>query len=137
LPLAMLEEVQPPAPKWPGAPGGYLQLSEGYGDEADRARELGWLVRQMLSHHLALLTEPARVARELRQLIGPPQAAQIDSVCTVRARAKKITNAPIGGSARVLFELSRTISVCCERTSARFCGVRLWPVSEGLTLAKI
>ena len=70
LPLALLEEIQPPAPGWPGAPGSYLQLSEAYGDEAARARELGWPVSQMLSHHLALLTEPARVARELRQLIG-------------------------------------------------------------------
>jgi pimeloyl-ACP methyl ester carboxylesterase len=70
LPLALLEEVQPPAPGWPGAPGSYLQLSEAYGDEAARARELGWPVSQLLSHHLALLTEPARVARELRQLIS-------------------------------------------------------------------
>jgi pimeloyl-ACP methyl ester carboxylesterase len=72
LPLAMLEEVQPPAPGWPEARGGYLQLSEAYEDEAARARELGWPVRQMLSHHLALLTEPRGVVRELRQLIGPP-----------------------------------------------------------------
>jgi len=70
LPLALLEEIQPPAPGWPGVPGGYLQLSEAYGGEAARARELGWPVSQMLSHHLALLTEPARVARELRHLIG-------------------------------------------------------------------
>jgi hypothetical protein len=41
-------------------------------DEAARARELGWPVRQMLSHHLALLTEPGRVAHEVRQLIGRP-----------------------------------------------------------------
>jgi pimeloyl-ACP methyl ester carboxylesterase len=72
LPLAMLEEVHPPAPGWPTAPGGYLQLSEAYEGEAARARELGWPVRQMLSHHLALLTEPGRVARELRELIGRP-----------------------------------------------------------------
>jgi len=68
LPLAMLEEVHPPAPGWPDAPGGYLQLSEPYGDEAARARELGWPVSQLLSHHLALLTEPGQVARELVEL---------------------------------------------------------------------
>ena len=72
LPLAMLEEVHPPAPRWPDAPGSYLQLSDAYEDEATRARELGWPVRQMLSHHLALLTEPGRVAREVRELIGRP-----------------------------------------------------------------
>lgn len=72
LPMAMLEEIHPPAPGWPNAPGGYLQLSQAYADEAARARELGWPVRQQLSHHLALLTEPDKVARQLRQLIGQP-----------------------------------------------------------------
>jgi hypothetical protein len=70
LPMAMVEEVQPPAPGWPTAPGGYLQLSEAYEGDAARARELGWPVRRHLSHHLALLTEPGQVAREIRQLIG-------------------------------------------------------------------
>ncbi len=72
LPLAMLEEVHPPAPRWPDAPGGYLQLSDAYEGEAARARDLGWPVRQMLSHHLALLTEPGQVAHEVRELIGRP-----------------------------------------------------------------
>ena len=70
LPLAMFEERYPPAPGWPGAPGGYLQLSEAYEDEAARARDLGWPVRVQLSHHLALLTQPGQVAREIRELIG-------------------------------------------------------------------
>jgi pimeloyl-ACP methyl ester carboxylesterase len=70
LPLAMLEEVHPPAPGWPDAPGGYLQLSGDYEAETARVRELGWPVRQMLSQHLALLTEPGRVALEIRQLIA-------------------------------------------------------------------
>ena len=70
LPLAMFEEIHPPTPGWPNAPGGYLQLSEAYDDEAARARELGWPVRRQLSHHLALLTEPGQVAREVRKLIG-------------------------------------------------------------------
>jgi pimeloyl-ACP methyl ester carboxylesterase len=72
LPMAMLEEIHPPAPGWPAASGGYLQLSEAYEDDAARARELGWPVRQHLSHHLALLTEPGQVARELRTLLGQP-----------------------------------------------------------------
>jgi pimeloyl-ACP methyl ester carboxylesterase len=70
LPLAMFEETHPPLPGWPDAPGGYLQLSEAYEDEAARARELGWPVRRQLSHHLALLSEPGQVAREIRELIG-------------------------------------------------------------------
>ena len=70
LPMALLEEVSPPAPGWPNAPGGYLQLSEVYDDAAAQARQLGWPVRQHPSHHLALLTDPGPVARELRGLIG-------------------------------------------------------------------
>lgn len=70
LPLTMIEEIPPPAPRWPDAPGGYLQLSEAYAGDAAQAAELGWPVRQLPSHHLALLTEPGPVARELRELIG-------------------------------------------------------------------
>lgn len=70
LPMALLEEVSPPVPGWPNAPGGYLQLSEVYDDDAAQAAELGWRVRQHPSHHLALLTDPGQVARELRELVG-------------------------------------------------------------------
>jgi pimeloyl-ACP methyl ester carboxylesterase len=72
LPLAMFEEIHPSVPGWPNASGGYLQLSEAYEDEAARASELGWPVRKRLSHHLALLTEPGQVAREVRELAGRP-----------------------------------------------------------------
>src|ERR1051326_8144446 len=70
LPLAMIEEVPPPVPGWPDAPGGYLQLSEAYAGDAARAGELGWPVRQLPSHHLGLLTQPGPVAGEVRELIG-------------------------------------------------------------------
>jgi hypothetical protein len=70
LPLAMFEEIHPPAPQWPDAPAAYLQLSDGYQDQAARARELGWPVIEQISHHLALLTAPGRVAGSLRELIG-------------------------------------------------------------------
>jgi pimeloyl-ACP methyl ester carboxylesterase len=68
LPLALFEEAQPPAPGWPNAPGGYIQLSEAYDGEAARAGRLGWPVRKQLSHHLALLTAPGQLAREVRKL---------------------------------------------------------------------
>jgi hypothetical protein len=70
LPLAMFEEVHPPAPRWPDAPTAYLQLSEAYADQAARARELGWPVAQLMSHHLAPLTHPALVAESLHELLG-------------------------------------------------------------------
>jgi hypothetical protein len=70
LPLAMFEEVHPPAPQWPDALGAYLLLSEAYQNEAARAAELGWPVTRQMSHHLALLTDPGRVAGSLHELIG-------------------------------------------------------------------
>jgi hypothetical protein len=69
LPLAMFEEVHPPAPQWPDAQAAYLQLSEAYEDEAAKARELGWPVAQRMSHHLASLTDSALVAESLRELL--------------------------------------------------------------------
>jgi hypothetical protein len=73
LPLAMFEEVQPAAPQWPGAPAAYLLLSEAYEDQAARARELGWPVTQLASHHLAPLTDPGLVAESLRELLDQLQ----------------------------------------------------------------
>jgi hypothetical protein len=70
LPLAMFDEVQPPAAQWPDAPAAYLQLSEAYGDEAAKAAKLGWPVAERMSHHLAPLTDPALVTESLRELLG-------------------------------------------------------------------
>jgi Alpha/beta hydrolase family len=70
LPLAMFDEVQPPAPQWPDAPAAYLQLSEAYGDEAAKAAKLGWPVAERMSHHLAPLTDSALVTESLRELLG-------------------------------------------------------------------
>jgi len=70
VPLAMFEEVHPPAPRWPDAPAAYLPLSEAYEDEAARARELGWPVARQISHHLAPLTEPGVVAGSVHELLG-------------------------------------------------------------------
>ena len=71
LPLAMFEEVHPPTPQWPDAPGAYLQLSEAYADQAARARDLGWPVTRRVSHHLAPLTSPGTIAESLREMVGP------------------------------------------------------------------
>jgi len=76
LPMAMLEETHPPAPGWPNAPCGYLQLSAAYERDAATARELGWPVVQQPSHHLGLLTEPGMVSGGLRELIGRAQVAR-------------------------------------------------------------
>ena len=70
LPLAMVGEVHPLVPGWPAVPAAYLQLSEAYEGQAARARELGWPVAQLMTHHLALLTEPVRVAGALCELLS-------------------------------------------------------------------
>lgn len=70
LPLAMFEEIHPLAPQWPDAPVAYLQLSEAYQDEAATAGDAGWPVTTLMSHHLAMLTEPVRVAGSLAELTG-------------------------------------------------------------------
>jgi pimeloyl-ACP methyl ester carboxylesterase len=70
VPLAMLEQVYRPAPRWRAGPAAYLQLSEAYAHEAATARELGWPVATVVSHHLALLTDPGRIARALHDLIS-------------------------------------------------------------------
>lgn len=70
VPLAMLEEVQPPAPQWPDAPAAYLQLSDEYQGQAAKAAELGWPVVQRISNHLAPLTDPAPTAESLRELLA-------------------------------------------------------------------
>jgi hypothetical protein len=70
VPLAMLEQVYPPAPGWRAGPAAYLQLSAAYGHEAATARELGWPVATVPSHHLALLTDPGRIAGALLDLIS-------------------------------------------------------------------
>ncbi len=69
----MFEEVQPAAAQWPGVPAAYLLLSEAYEDQAARARELGWPVTELASHHLAPLTDPGLVAESLRELLGQLQ----------------------------------------------------------------
>jgi hypothetical protein len=70
LPLAMFEEIHPAAPHWPDARAAYLQLSEAYADQAAQVRQRGWPVMQLVSHHLAPLSDPGLVARSLRELIS-------------------------------------------------------------------
>ena len=73
LPLAMFEEVHPPAPQRLDAPAAYLQLSEAYADQAAQARQHGWPVTHLAAHHLAPLTDPALVAGSLRELLSQLQ----------------------------------------------------------------
>ena len=61
VPLAFLDT---PAPLHGplAAPCAYLRLSDAYVAEADAAAGLGWTVRREAMHHLAMLTDPAKLA---------------------------------------------------------------------------
>jgi len=69
VPMAMFEEAQPPVPGWPDAPCAYLRLSGAYEEPAERARELGWPVAELASHHLGVLTDPELVVGPLLELV--------------------------------------------------------------------
>lgn len=47
----------------------YVRLSEAYESEAQTAERLNWPVVRDVSHHLAMLTDPARVAALLRMVV--------------------------------------------------------------------
>lgn len=66
VPVGFLAEPQPVV-QWTG-PAGYLQLSPPYASAADRAEQLGWPTRRLVTHHLAPATDPRLVADALRDL---------------------------------------------------------------------
>lgn len=62
------EEIAAPA-GWKARPCGYLQLSGGYSRPMRTARKRGWPVVERITHHFALLTNPAAVADDLQSLL--------------------------------------------------------------------
>ena len=69
LPLAYFYETAPQVACWPPAHCAYLRLSEPYDELADEAGRLGWPVRRENSDHLAMLTQPDRVAAILDRIV--------------------------------------------------------------------
>ena len=69
IPSKYLAEPAPAARIAPSIPCAYLQLSGGYKAEADAAAAAGWTVARLSLHHLAMLTDPVRVAGALHSLI--------------------------------------------------------------------
>jgi hypothetical protein len=69
IPLKYLAEPAPLTRVPPLTPCAYLQLSGGYEAEADAAAAAGWTVARLSLHHLAMLTDPVRVAGALHSLI--------------------------------------------------------------------
>jgi hypothetical protein len=70
VPVEMYDEAIPVPDAWPSAPIAYLELSPFYRDAVAAARRARWPLAALTTHHLAPLTEPARVADALIELVG-------------------------------------------------------------------
>ncbi|MGZ5940253.1 MAG: alpha/beta fold hydrolase [Rhizomicrobium sp.] len=69
LPLAYFDEAAPSVEPPERFACAYLQLGRGYDAEAATAERMGWPVRRLTRHHLAMLTHPNEVAVEIEQLV--------------------------------------------------------------------
>jgi hypothetical protein len=67
--LAYFQEPAPVATYWPEIPCTYLQLSEGYREQADRAEARGWSTTRLDADHLAVFTRPEPVADFLSEFM--------------------------------------------------------------------
>lgn len=73
-PVSWLEAV---APAWPFPPAistGYVQLSNAYARETLAARDGAWTIVRAEMHHLAMLTEPDKVAALLLEAVAKVEA---------------------------------------------------------------
>lgn len=71
VPMAYFAETAPDAPGWPAVRCAYVCLSEAYGWAADEAERQGWWVRREDADHLAPLTQPARIAAVITEVVTP------------------------------------------------------------------
>lgn len=68
-PFAFLEAPCAGSDAWIDRPSGYLQFSRAYVDQADAAEARGWPVLRLRTHHLAMVSDPRLVAREIESLV--------------------------------------------------------------------
>jgi hypothetical protein len=77
VPRSFYDEPVPLPSNWTARRCAYLQLSESYTDELERARGFGWPTRRRDGQHLDLATRPDRVAADVLDLLAasglPPQ----------------------------------------------------------------
>jgi hypothetical protein len=65
VPCAFLDAICPDQRRWEQLPAAYMQLSAGYEAEANEAARRGWPVRRASLHHLAMVSDPDKVAAHL------------------------------------------------------------------------
>jgi hypothetical protein len=75
VPFAFLEATSPDLRQWETLPAAYVQLSGGYDAESTEAERRGWPVRRAALHHLAMVSDPDKVAALLTDLPMSPPAA--------------------------------------------------------------
>jgi hypothetical protein len=71
LPRLPLDYFTEPAPEFPSpdpASSAYLKLSDAYTAEANEAERRGWFVTSLVSHHLAIFTEPEEISEKLIEI---------------------------------------------------------------------
>jgi hypothetical protein len=74
-PFAFAEAACPDQRQWERLPAAYLRLSVAYEAEALEAERCGWPARRARLHHLAMVSDPAKVAALLIDLpLSPPHA---------------------------------------------------------------
>jgi len=75
VPFAFAEATCPDQDQWERLPAAYVQLSGAYEAEAREAERRGWPVRRAALHHLAMVSDPDKVAALLIDLpLSPPNA---------------------------------------------------------------
>ena len=70
IPLSYLHEPAPGVELQSGFRSAYLQLGPGNAAEAALAQQLGWPVRRVPLHHLAMITHPELVAASISELVA-------------------------------------------------------------------
>lgn len=70
VPFAFLEAVSRADSAWEAMPAAYVQLSRAYDDTAAQAERLGWSVRRARMHHLAMVSDPDKVATLLTDTLS-------------------------------------------------------------------
>jgi pimeloyl-ACP methyl ester carboxylesterase len=69
VPVAYIEEAAPDVAGWVDVECAYVRLSGPYDDFAEEAVRLGWTVRREDADHLAMLTQPGRIADLIDEVV--------------------------------------------------------------------
>ncbi|HZZ88637.1 MAG TPA: hypothetical protein VFE13_09930 [Caulobacteraceae bacterium] len=70
VPVSFLDAVSPDLTEWERIAAAYLRLSDGYEAEAAEADRRVWPTARTRMHHLAMITDPDKVAALLTKLIS-------------------------------------------------------------------